>query len=867
MGQPGRFRVWVSIALAGLLVTPFLHSHAQVALADSSSTPPLVADDDGFVQPTSSTGGTGSTILLKNAVAGAGAVSSRYNRVGYARFTYDPDYVWTSASFEMVVSSNNGGSNPAGWNTSYTTFNIDVWGLTDASWNDSTLTFTAANDVNNLWGIDTAAGFPWNPNDTDDYLGAFAVPTRTNTAGETFSLSNQALVEFLNADSDGEVSLYFRRSDTDNQGNLAFWANENTSGHNGPRIVVPSGAYDYTISYDVNGGAGTLPSPGTYTSGSGGYTVESPSSVTPPAGKLFVGWNSRADGGGDNYSVGSTYSTASSVTLYAQYSSDTQEVSFNANGGSGSMSNQTVNSGVAAAINTNSFTRSGHSFSGWNTSADGSGTAYANGANITTSSPVTLYAQWAAVSTVSFNANGGSGSMSNQTVNSGVAAAINTNSFTRSGHSFSGWNTSADGSGTAYANGANITTSSAVTLYAQWAANSSSGGSSSQDSLAASETPAPVAPVPAPRRTPLPQTGPNTDPVTSPVERLGLVFDPDSASRATVGGAIANLSKIPLGPSALSLAAGAFEFGVRLNEGSGAEVQTDTPSDSPELFVPRGDAAEVSGEGSYPGSFVQVWLPGQGHDSRELARIPVRSDGTFASDLSFAAGAMELPVPIGRQVLQVVGYDEQGNQTVVDMTINIGQGVPAPEPNRQVGALPDLNAGESLATSGGIPESVSLTGVPETGSVVVEGNEWVISVNADRDNGVVEDADGDLRVQLKPSSVGTASGNGFLPGTLATVWLFSEPTLMTTVTIDENGEFSSEFLVDARLIAPGEHTLQVQGVGADGYIKAANLGVLVEQPLEVATESAAGLLWWVAGAFLLLLLVVVFVIVARRRRA
>jgi len=793
VGQPGRFRVWVSIALAGLLVTPFLHSHAQVALADSSSTPPLVADDDGFVQPTSSTGGTGSTILLKNAVAGAGAVSSRYNRVGYARFTYDPDYVWTSASFEMVVSSNNGGSNPAGWNTSYTTFNIDVWGLTDASWNDSTLTFTAANDVNNLWGIDTAAGFPWNPNDTDDYLGAFAVPTRTNTAGETFSLSNQALVEFLNADSDGEVSLYFRRSDTDNQGNLAFWANENTSGHNGPRIVVPSGAYDYTISYDVNGGAGTLPSPGTYTSGSGGYTVESPSSVTPPAGKLFVGWNSRADGGGDNYSVGSTYSTASSVTLYAQYSSDTQEVSFNANGGSGSMSNQTVNSGVAAAINTNSFTRSGHSFSGWNTSADGSGTAYANGAN--------------------------------------------------------------------------ITTSSAVTLYAQWAANSSSGGSSSQDSLAASETPAPVAPVPAPRRTPLPQTGPNTDPVTSPVERLGLVFDPDSASRATVGGAIANLSKIPLGPSALSLAAGAFEFGVRLNEGSGAEVQTDTPSDSPELFVPRGDAAEVSGEGSYPGSFVQVWLPGQGHDSRELARIPVRSDGTFASDLSFAAGAMELPVPIGRQVLQVVGYDEQGNQTVVDITINIGQGVPAPEPNRREGALPDLNAGQSLATSGGIPESVSITGVPETGSVVVEGNAWVISVNADRDNGVVEDADGDLRVQLKPSSVGTASGNGFLPGTLATVWLFSEPTLMTTVTIDENGEFSSEFLVDARLIAPGEHTLQVQGVGADGYIKAANLGVLVEQPLEVATESAAGLLWWVAGAFLLLLLVVVFVIVARRRRA
>ena len=122
-------------------------------------------------------------------------------------------------------------------------------------------------------------------------------------------------------------------------------------------------------------------------------------------------------------------------------------------------------------------------------------------------------------------------------------------------------------------------------------------------------------------------------------------------------------------------------------------------------------------------------------------------------------------------------------------------------------------------------------------------------------------------MRLTPSSVGHWSGSGFMPGTLATVWLFSEPTRMTTVTIDENGEFSSEFLVDARLIAPGEHTLQVQGVGADGFIKAANLGVLVEQPLELTTDSASGLLWWVAGALLLLLLAVLFVIVARRRRA
>jgi len=178
-----------------------------------------------------------------------------------------------------------------------------------------------------------------------------------------------------------------------------------------------------------------------------------------------------------------------------------------------------------------------------------------------------------------------------------------------------------------------------------------------------------------------------------------------------------------------------------------------------------------------------------------------------------------------------------------------------------------LTAGQSLATSGGIPENVSVTGVPEIGNVVVEGSGWVVSVNADRENGVVENVDGDMLVRLNQSSVGTTLGNGFLPGTLATVWLFSEPTLMTTVTVDDNGEFSAEFLVDARSIAPGEHTLQVQGVGSDGFIKAANLGVLVEQPVEVTAESASSLLWWIGGAFLVAVVLVVSLFARTRRNA
>jgi len=403
--------------------------------------------------------------------------------------------------------------------------------------------------------------------------------------------------------------------------------------------------------------------------------------------------------------------------------------------------------------------------------------------------------------------------------------------------------------------------------------NQSSGGtttstprpqSSPRPQAPVTDTPVVAPPRVAPRPTRASIVSINTAPVSQPVERLGLQFDPNAPTRATVGGAVTQVNPTSTGSDALSLSAGAFRIGV--NVAGVGEVQTDTPSRSPELFLPRGQSAAVSGGGSYPGSFVQLWLTGNGSDSRELARIPVGPDGTFASNFALSPGSLDMPVPIGRQVLQVVGYDEAGNQTVVDMTINIGQGVPAPEPNREAGALPALAFGQSLATSGGIPERVSLTGLPDTGTVAVEGDGWLISVTASRDNGVVENSDGNVLVRLNQSSVGLTEGRGFLPGTLATVWLFSDPTLVSTVTVDEDGQFAAEFLVDARLIAPGEHTLQVQGVGYDGFIKAANLGVLVEQPMAVTSESASSMLFWILGLVLLALVIVFWFVIARRRR-
>jgi len=69
-------------------------------------------------------------------------------------------------------------------------------------------------------------------------------------------------------------------------------------------------------------------------------------------------------------------------------------VTFNANGGTGTMAPETDN--VPTALTLNAFTCSGYTFTGWNTAANGTGTAYPDGANYPFTASATLYAQWAA---------------------------------------------------------------------------------------------------------------------------------------------------------------------------------------------------------------------------------------------------------------------------------------------------------------------------------------------------------------------------------------------------------------------------------------------------------------------------------------
>ena len=221
-------------------------------------------------------------------------------------------------------------------------------------------------------------------------------------------------------------------------------------------------------------------------------------------GYHFDGWYSSSACSGSAASTSNSWQANSyttnnwDITYYAKFIPNTYTIKFNNNGGSGSMGDLAMTYDVAKNLTSNSFTRTGYTFSGWNTKEDGTGTSYSNGASVknltsTDGATITLYAKWTANTyTVKFNGNGNSGgSTANQSFTYGTAQNLRANGFTRAytvtfdanggtcatpsqtaTYTFTGWAESATGA-KKYNNSQNVNNLSAtngatVNLYAVW---------------------------------------------------------------------------------------------------------------------------------------------------------------------------------------------------------------------------------------------------------------------------------------------------------------------------------------------------------------------------------------------------------------
>lgn len=205
-------------------------------------------------------------------------------------------------------------------------------------------------------------------------------------------------------------------------------------------------------------------------------------------GYTFTGWarDRRTD---PSLQPGGRYTlTPGTTTLWAQWKADPAHLIYNSNSGSTSQTRRT--DGVVdqtLTVIANPFTRSGYTFTGWNTQADGRGKAYAagNGFRLVAdakSNPVNttvLYAQWR-INRVAlkFDPNGGTGGYPDITADAFTTVTIPADAkepkVQRPGFRFTGWAMKpAPGAGdTILGPGKGTVTmpdQGSITVYAQWA--------------------------------------------------------------------------------------------------------------------------------------------------------------------------------------------------------------------------------------------------------------------------------------------------------------------------------------------------------------------------------------------------------------
>lgn len=168
------------------------------------------------------------------------------------------------------------------------------------------------------------------------------------------------------------------------------WADVYVATKSASGTIRISAKTSYTVSFNANGGTGAPSSQTKW------YGTNLTLSSTKPTktGYSFTKWNTKSDGSGTSYYPGGTYSSNSGATLYAIWTPNTYTVSYNLNGGTGSISNQTKIHNQTLTLTSTKPSRTNYEFVGWNTQSNGGGTTYLPGSSYTSNSEIVLYAIW-----------------------------------------------------------------------------------------------------------------------------------------------------------------------------------------------------------------------------------------------------------------------------------------------------------------------------------------------------------------------------------------------------------------------------------------------------------------------------------------
>ena len=153
----------------------------------------------------------------------------------------------------------------------------------------------------------------------------------------------------------------------------------------------------------------------------------------------------------------------------------TYTISYNKNGGKGTMNTQTATVGSKVTLKANGFTKKGYVFTGWNTKKNGKGITYlqlkqVNSLSKKAGKKIVLYAQWKKGIVVNLNANSGKVDIKSNSVLKGkkYGTYASLPQATKAGYDFKGWYTKKTG-GKKVTDKTTVTIRKKQTLYARYA--------------------------------------------------------------------------------------------------------------------------------------------------------------------------------------------------------------------------------------------------------------------------------------------------------------------------------------------------------------------------------------------------------------
>ena len=252
---------------------------------------------------------------------------------------------------------------------------------------------------------------------------------------------------------------------------------------------------EYKLSFSANNGTGEMES----------ITKEENEKINLPAVKFsrtgfeFLNWNTAADGSGTTYADGAEFTFTADTTLHAQWKEikttpsnpetpetptqpeqpqnpetpstpkTTYTITFDANGGNGTIASISVEEGCEITLPENTFTKSSYTFAGWATSADGD-VSYSDKAKITVTGNITLYAKWTAITyTITYEPNGGTNADGNPSSYTFESETITLLEPSRGEYfDFGGWYTDSEFSDSSRKTEIAKGSSGNITLYAKW---------------------------------------------------------------------------------------------------------------------------------------------------------------------------------------------------------------------------------------------------------------------------------------------------------------------------------------------------------------------------------------------------------------